>query len=200
MLHWGLGSHPKIATLVRRFTASLDQFRNEQWSNNLFSLNNHFAIWTKPAMLKNISNRISFGNVAFSNGTNKKWTLGIGLTLGQLCKKARLGDDPRRVISELSEIRLVDVVLPTDTGGETQSLRCKTYGTSAHSSRQARPQTAQSNSRRQNGVETKKPKPNVFIVLSQVVGEVGLALCQISAPNLLRSWAQGAQERVELSG
>ena len=84
--------------------------------------------------------------------------------------------------------------------GNTQSVRCKTYGTSAHSSRQARPQTAHSNSRRQNGVETKKPKPNVFIVLSQVVGEVGLALCQISAPNLLRSWAQGAQERVELSG
>ena len=50
----------------------------------------------------------------------------------------------------------------------------KTYGTSTHSDRQVRPQTANSNSRRQNGVETKKPKPNVFIVLSQVVGEVGL--------------------------
>ena len=58
--------------------------------------------------------------------------------------------------------------------GNTQSVRCKTYGTSAHSSGQARPQTANSNSRRQNVVETKKPKPNVFIVPSQVVGEVGL--------------------------
>ena len=56
----------------------------------------------------------------------------------------------------------------------TQSVRCKTYGTSAHSSGQARPQTAHSNSRRQNGVETRKRKPNDFIVLSQVVGEVDL--------------------------
>ena len=44
-------------------------------------------------------------------------------TLGQLCKKAGLGDEPRRVISELSEIRLVDVVLPTDTGQEIRN-RC----------------------------------------------------------------------------
>ena len=44
-------------------------------------------------------------------------------TLGQLCKKAGLGDEPRRVISELSEIRLVDVVLPTDTGHEIRN-RC----------------------------------------------------------------------------
>jgi transposase len=44
-------------------------------------------------------------------------------TLGQLCKKAGLGDEPRRVISELSEIRLVDVVLPTETGYEIRN-RC----------------------------------------------------------------------------
>jgi len=42
-------------------------------------------------------------------------------TLGQLCKKAGLGDEPRRVISELSEIRLVDVVLPTDSGHEIRT-------------------------------------------------------------------------------
>ena len=42
-------------------------------------------------------------------------------TLGQLCKKAGLGDEPRRVISELSEIRLVDVVLPTDSGHEMRT-------------------------------------------------------------------------------
>jgi len=41
--------------------------------------------------------------------------------LGQLCKKAGLGDEPRRVISELSEIRLVDVVLPTDSGHEIRT-------------------------------------------------------------------------------
>jgi transposase len=44
-------------------------------------------------------------------------------TLGQLCKRAGLGDEPRRVISELSEIRLVDVVLPTDNGREIRN-RC----------------------------------------------------------------------------
>jgi len=44
-------------------------------------------------------------------------------TLGQLCKKAGLGDEPRRVISELSEIRLVDFVPPTDTGHEIR-YRC----------------------------------------------------------------------------
>lgn len=49
-------------------------------------------------------------------------------TLGQLCKKAGLGDEPRRVISELSEIRLVDVVLPTDTGREIRN-RCVTRPT-----------------------------------------------------------------------
>ena len=44
-------------------------------------------------------------------------------TLGQLCRKAGLGDEPRRVISELSEIRLVDVVLPTKSGPEIRN-RC----------------------------------------------------------------------------
>jgi transposase len=37
-------------------------------------------------------------------------------TLGQLCDKAGLGSEPRRVLSELSEIRSMDVVLPTRTG------------------------------------------------------------------------------------
>ena len=42
-------------------------------------------------------------------------------TLGQKCKRAGLGDEPRRVLSELSEIRLVDVVLPTDSGHEIRN-------------------------------------------------------------------------------
>ncbi len=42
-------------------------------------------------------------------------------TLGQQCHKAGLGDEPRRVLSELSEIRLVDVVLPTETGHEIRT-------------------------------------------------------------------------------
>ena len=42
-------------------------------------------------------------------------------TLGQQCKRAGLGDEPRRVLSELSEIRLIDVVLPTDGGQEIRT-------------------------------------------------------------------------------
>jgi len=34
-------------------------------------------------------------------------------TLAAMCQQAGLGDEPRRVLSELSEIRLMDVVLPT---------------------------------------------------------------------------------------
>ena len=33
-------------------------------------------------------------------------------TLGQMCKAAGLGDEPRRVFEELGKIRVVDVVLP----------------------------------------------------------------------------------------
>lgn len=44
-------------------------------------------------------------------------------TLGQLCQSAGLGNEPRRVLSELSDIRLVDVVLPTRSGVEIRR-RC----------------------------------------------------------------------------
>ena len=44
-------------------------------------------------------------------------------TLGQLCRQAGLGDEPRRVLDELSEIRLVDVILPTRDGIEIRQ-RC----------------------------------------------------------------------------
>jgi transposase len=44
-------------------------------------------------------------------------------TLGQLCRQAGLGDEPRRVLDELAEIRLVDVVLPTRDGIEIRQ-RC----------------------------------------------------------------------------
>lgn len=39
-------------------------------------------------------------------------------TLGQMTKRARLGDEPRRVIEELGRISMVDVVLPTHNGIE----------------------------------------------------------------------------------
>jgi transposase len=39
-------------------------------------------------------------------------------TLGQMCRVAGLGDQPRRVFEELSQLRLVDVVLPTRNGVE----------------------------------------------------------------------------------
>ncbi|MBL8819042.1 MAG: IS1634 family transposase [Planctomyces sp.] len=44
-------------------------------------------------------------------------------TLGQLCDKAGLGSEPRRVLSELAEIRSMDVVLPTRSGVEIRT-RC----------------------------------------------------------------------------
>ena len=37
-------------------------------------------------------------------------------TLGQMCAKAGLGNEPRRVLDELSELRMMDVVLPTRHG------------------------------------------------------------------------------------
>ena len=44
-------------------------------------------------------------------------------TLAELCRQAGLGDEPRRVLDELAEIRLVDVVLPTRDGIEIR-LQC----------------------------------------------------------------------------
>ena len=44
-------------------------------------------------------------------------------TLGQLCSRSGLGDEPRRVLDELSDIRSMDVVLPTRTGPEIRT-RC----------------------------------------------------------------------------
>jgi transposase len=44
-------------------------------------------------------------------------------TLGQLCMKAGLGNEPRRVLAELSDIHSMDVVLPTRSGPEIRT-RC----------------------------------------------------------------------------
>jgi transposase len=44
-------------------------------------------------------------------------------SLGQLCKRAGLGDDPRKVLAELSEIVTVDVVMKTRCG-TTLRKRC----------------------------------------------------------------------------
>ena len=49
-------------------------------------------------------------------------------TLGQMVKCSGLGDEPRRVLLELSKIRLVDVVLPTSSGVEIRK-RCVTRPT-----------------------------------------------------------------------
>ena len=46
-------------------------------------------------------------------------------TLGELCKAAGLGSEPRRVLDELREIRLVDVVMRT-RNGQTIRRRCIT--------------------------------------------------------------------------
>ena len=45
--------------------------------------------------------------------------------LGQLCKQAGLGNEPRKVIQELQKLQLTDVVLPTRKGVEIR-LRCVT--------------------------------------------------------------------------
>jgi hypothetical protein len=44
-------------------------------------------------------------------------------TLAQLCDQAGLGSEPRRVLSERSDIRSMDVVLPTRSGVEIRT-RC----------------------------------------------------------------------------
>ncbi len=44
-------------------------------------------------------------------------------TLGRLCRQAGLGDEPRKVFQELSQIKLTDVILPTRNGKEIR-LRC----------------------------------------------------------------------------
>ena len=49
-------------------------------------------------------------------------------TLGCMVKRSGMGDEPRRVLDELSKINLVDVVLPTSTGVEIRK-RCITRPT-----------------------------------------------------------------------
>ncbi len=49
-------------------------------------------------------------------------------TLGQMCHRAGLGQEPRRVLEELSKIKVVDVILPTRGGIEIRK-RCITQPT-----------------------------------------------------------------------
>lgn len=49
-------------------------------------------------------------------------------TLGQMCLRAGLGHEPRRVLEELAHIRVVDVILPTRQGTEIRK-RCVTRPT-----------------------------------------------------------------------
>ncbi|MDO8654877.1 MAG: IS1634 family transposase, partial [bacterium] len=44
-------------------------------------------------------------------------------TLGQMCKRAGLGSEPRRVFDEIAQIKVVDVVMPTKQGVEIRK-RC----------------------------------------------------------------------------
>lgn len=48
--------------------------------------------------------------------------------LGQRCRAAGLGDEPRRVFDEIGQIRMVDVVLPTKVGSAI-TRRCITHPT-----------------------------------------------------------------------
>jgi transposase len=47
-------------------------------------------------------------------------------TLGQLCRRAGLGDEPRKVFEEIGKLRLVDVILPTRNGLEIRRRRVTT--------------------------------------------------------------------------
>jgi len=40
----------------------------------------------------------------------------VGKLLGQMCKSAGLGDEPRKVLDEIAQIQTVDVFLPTRCG------------------------------------------------------------------------------------
>jgi hypothetical protein len=40
----------------------------------------------------------------------------IWKTLGQMCRAAGLGDEPRKVFEELGGIQVVDVIMPTSRG------------------------------------------------------------------------------------
>ena len=37
-------------------------------------------------------------------------------TLAQMCKRAALGHEPRKVFAEIAQIKVVDVVMPTKSG------------------------------------------------------------------------------------
>ena len=49
-------------------------------------------------------------------------------TLAAMCPQAGLGHEPRRVLEELSQIRSIDVILPTKSGVEIRK-RCVTKPT-----------------------------------------------------------------------
>jgi transposase len=44
-------------------------------------------------------------------------------TIGQMCQKAGLGDEPRRIFDEISRIKMIDVILPTRSGTDIRR-RC----------------------------------------------------------------------------
>ena len=50
-------------------------------------------------------------------------------TLGRLCHKAGLGDEPRKVLWELAQLKLTDVILPTRNGTEIRLRRVETPDT-----------------------------------------------------------------------
>jgi len=49
-------------------------------------------------------------------------------TLGQVCHRAGLGEEPRKVLAELAQIRVIDVIVPTRSGVDLHK-RCVTRPT-----------------------------------------------------------------------
>ncbi|MBI4287567.1 MAG: hypothetical protein HY671_03935 [Chloroflexi bacterium] len=50
--------------------------------------------------------------------------------LGQMCKRSGLGDEPRKVLDEIAQIKVVDVVMPTKQGAVIRK-RCVAQPTKA---------------------------------------------------------------------
>jgi len=72
-------------------------------------------------------------------------------TLAASCRQAGLGDEPRQMFKELSDITLVDVVLPTRNGVEIRKRCIRTPTDSAATTRQEAANGAPTN---RNVVET----------------------------------------------
>jgi hypothetical protein len=93
--------------------------------------------------------------------------------LGQLCQQAGLGNEPRRVLDELSELRAVDVVLPTQDGHEIRLLRDAAQRSPENPPRTPRPGTPRPSAKNRFVVEKPGLLPLRRNDLRQTLGKLG---------------------------